>query len=81
MEGATVAANGGAFWIYDLPTRSGRLVDWHMDTFAAVAKFMRARQGICQGTTSEPHVALLHSQSHFYAHNHPENTTSVYNMG
>ncbi len=81
MEGVTVAANGGAFWIYDQPTRSGRLVGWHMDTFAEVAKFMRVRQHVCQNTTSEPHVALLHSQSHFYANNHPENTSSVYHTG
>jgi hypothetical protein len=81
MEGATVAANGGAFWIYDQPTRSGRLIDWHMDTYAEVAKFMRARQRICEDTTSESHIALLHSQSHFYASNHPENSSSVYNTG
>jgi hypothetical protein len=76
-----VAANGGAFQIYDVPVRNGRLVDWHMDVFAKVGRFMRARQKLCKGTTSAPHVALLHSQSHFYANNHPENTTSVYNEG
>ena len=80
-EGALVAANGGAFQIYDQPVRNGRLVEWHMDVFAQVGKFMRARQTICQGTQSAPHVALLHSQSHFYANNHPENTVSVYNEG
>jgi hypothetical protein len=81
MEGALVAANGGAFQIYDTPIRSGRIVDWHMDVFAKVGKFMRARQAVCQGTTSAKHVALLHSQSHFYANNHPENTPSIYNEG
>jgi len=81
LEGALVAANGGAFWIYDQPLRSGRLVDWHMDIFAEVARFMRARQAVCQGSTSAPHVALLHSQSHFYANNHPEGTPSLYNTG
>lgn len=81
LEGALVAANGGAFWIYDQPLRSGKLVDWHMDTFAEVANFLRARQAICQGTSSASHVALLHSQSHFYANNHPEGTPSLYNEG
>ena len=81
IEAASVAANGGAFWIYDQPTRSGRLIDWHMDVFADVAKFMRARQTVCRGTQSEPHVAVLHSQSHFYANNHPEGTNAVYNPG
>jgi hypothetical protein len=81
MEGALVAMNGGAYQIYDTPIRSGRIVDWHMDVFAEVARFMRARQAVCQGTASAPHVALLHSQSHFYASNHPENTVSIYNEG
>jgi hypothetical protein len=67
MEGALTCANGGAFWIYDVPLRSGHLVDWHMDTFAEVGRFLRARQAVFQGSTSAPHVALLHSQSHFYA--------------
>jgi Hypothetical glycosyl hydrolase 6 len=80
-EGALVAANGGAFQIYDTPVRNGRVVNWHMDVFAEVGKFMRARQPICQGTTSAAHVALLHSESHFYANNHPENTVSIYNEG
>jgi hypothetical protein len=69
MEGALTCANGGAFWIYDQPLRSGRLVDWHMDTFAEVGRFLRARQAVFQGSASATHVALLHSQSHFYANN------------
>lgn len=81
MEGALVAANGGAFQIYDTPVRSGRVIDWHMDVFARVGEFMRARQQVCQNTTSAAHVAILHSQSHFYANNHPENTVSIYNEG
>lgn len=81
VEGALVACNGGAFQIYDTPVRTGRVVSWHMDLFAKVARFMRARQKLCQGTESAPHVALLHSQHHFYANNHPENTISVYNEG
>jgi hypothetical protein len=67
MEGALVCANGGAFWIYDTPVRNGRLVDWHMDTFAEVGRFLRARQPAFQGTESASHVALLHSQCSFYA--------------
>ena len=81
MEGALVAANGGAFQIYDTPVRNGRVVDWDMDIFAKVGRFMRARQRLCRGAASAPHVALLHSQSHFYANNHPEDTVSVYNEG
>jgi len=80
-EAALVASNGGAFQIYDTPVRNGRIVDWHMDVFAKVGKFLRQRQSICQGSTSARHVALLHSQSHYYANNHPENTVSVYNEG
>ena len=72
MEGALVMSNGGAFWIYDTPVRNGRLVDWHMDEFADVGNFLRQRQSVFQGTTSAPHVALLHSQSHFYAHSNQD---------
>jgi hypothetical protein len=81
VEAALVAANGGAFQIYDTPVRSGRVVDWHMDVFAEVGRFLRARQAVCQGAASARHVALLHSQSHFYANNHPEGTVSIYNEG
>ena len=76
MEGALVMSNGGAFWIYDQPIRNGRLVDWHMDTFAEVGRFLRARQTVFQGTQSAPHVALLHSQSHYYAGNKTTEATS-----
>jgi hypothetical protein len=82
LEGAIVAANGGAYFIYDTPARSGKLIDWHMDVFADVATFMRRRQKTCQNATSAPHVALLHSQSHFYASNGvTPDTASVYNTG
>jgi hypothetical protein len=80
LEGALTVANGGAFWIYDQPARNGHLTGWHMDTFGEVAAFLRQRQEACQGTKSVPHVALLHSQSHFYATNHPEGTTSVFSV-
>ena len=81
VEGALVAANGGAYQIYDTPVRNGRIVDWHMDVFAEVGRFMRERQAVCQGSTSARHVALLHSESHYYANNHPEGTVSIYNEG
>jgi hypothetical protein len=80
LEGALTVANGGAFWIYDTPARSGHLTGWHMDTFGEVAKFLRQRQEMCQGSHSVPHVALLHSQSHFYATTHCEGTTSVFSV-
>ncbi len=54
VEGALVAANGGAFQIYDTPVRSGRVVDWHMDVFAEVGRFLRERQAVCQGVDVGP---------------------------
>ncbi len=69
QELSVVMANGGNAFIYDVPKRSGRLVPWHQDMLAEVARFCRKRKAVCQGTRSVPQVALLHSQSHFYAHN------------
>ena len=80
LEGVLTVANGGAFWIYDQPLRNGHLTGWHMDTFGEVAGFLRQRQEVCQGSRSAPHVALLHSQSHFYATTPCEGTTSVFSV-
>lgn len=69
QEIAVVIAQGGAVSLFDTPLRNGRLIPWHQDIFAEVARFARARQPWCQGTESIPQVAILHSIDSFYAHN------------
>ncbi len=75
QEVSEVLANGGAVFIYNQPQRNGYLVGWHQDIFAEVARFCRARQEYSQHTVAVPQVAVLHSQSHYYAHNR-----SLYDM-
>ena len=73
QECSVVMANGGSVFIYDQPQRSGHVIGWHQDVLAEVARFCRRRKSVSQRTTSVPQVAILHSQSHFYANN-----TSLY---
>jgi alpha-L-fucosidase len=76
QECAVVMANGGNVFIYDVPKRSGRIIGWHQDILAQVARFCRQRKSISQHTASVPQVAILHSQSHYYHHNQ-----GLYGMG
>lgn len=69
QECAVVMANGGSVFIYDVPQRSGHVIGWHQDILAQVAAFCRRRKTVSQHTESVPQVALLHSQSHYYASN------------
>ena len=71
QEVSIVLAQGGAVFIYDVPQRSGRLTEWHMDILAQVADFCRKRQAWCHKTQTVPQVAILHSQSYYYRHNDP----------
>ncbi|HEY8744304.1 MAG TPA: alpha-amylase family protein [Chloroflexota bacterium] len=76
QEVAEVVANGGAVCVYVHPPRSGHLIGWQHDILAEVAQFCRARQAAAQGSVSVPQAVVLHSQSHYYAHNTP-----LYNPG
>ncbi len=71
QEVAEVIANGGAVCVYSLPERGGHLVGWQHETLAEVGRFLRARQPVSQGSTSVPQATVLHSRSHYYAHNSP----------
>lgn len=71
QEVAEVIANGGAVCVYIHPPRSGHLVSWEHEVVAEVARFCRARQVVAQGSVSLPQAAVLHSRSHYYAHNDP----------
>ena len=69
QEVACVMALGGAVEIYSTPQRDGHLTGWQQDILAEVARFARARQPWCQGTTAVPQAAVLHAVSHYYPHN------------
>jgi hypothetical protein len=71
QEVAEVIACGGAVCIYIHPPRSGHLVRWEHEVVAEVAQFCRARQEITQGSVSVPQAVVLHSKTHYYAHNDP----------
>ncbi len=71
QEVSEVLAQGGAVFIYDTPQRSGRLNSWHQDILGEVGEFCRRRKDFCFKTETIPQVAILHSQTYFYAHNDP----------
>lgn len=71
QEAAEVMANGGAVCVYVHPPRSGYLVRWEHAVLAEVAQFCRERRAVSLNTRSVPQAVVLHSQSHFYAHNEP----------
>lgn len=71
QEVAEVLANGGAVCVYVHPPRDGHLVRWEHAVLAEVAAFCRARQAASHHTESVPQAVVLHSQSHYYAHNEP----------
>ncbi len=59
QEAGVVFMQGGGFQSYYQPTRSGHVPDAFIHTAGEVADFCRARQELCQGSTSVPQVALL----------------------
>lgn len=67
QEISSIMALSGAVSIYDQPQRSGYHTDWHTDILADVAKFARARQEWCQGTTPVSQAVIVHCAEHLYA--------------
>ncbi|MGD9498249.1 MAG: family 10 glycosylhydrolase [Armatimonadota bacterium] len=59
QEAGVVLAQGGAFQFYYQPTRSGHVPRQFIEIAAQVGDFCRARQSLCQGSSSVPQVALL----------------------
>lgn len=59
QEAAVVLMQGGAFQIYNTPTRSGYLNEGMIETLGQVADFCRARQKVSHKSVTVPQVALL----------------------
>ncbi len=66
QEAAIVLVQGGAYQIYDTPTRRGWIDQRIIRNFAAVAKFCRERQEICHRSKSVPEAAILFSGRSLY---------------
>jgi hypothetical protein len=75
-EASVVMSCGGAVSFYDQPNRTGRIISWHMDDLAEVARFCRPRQPYCSGTTSLRQVAIMNAPSSMYGTNKP-----LFNLG
>ena len=71
QEVSEVIAHGGAIMIYGKPQRNGRLVPWHHDIKAEVARFCEARKPFCFQSESASEAVVLHSAEHYYRHNDP----------
>ncbi|MEQ8673593.1 MAG: alpha-L-fucosidase [Aggregatilineales bacterium] len=69
QEAAITLAFGGAVQIYENGgyVRDGRIPLWRMKRLGEVGKFVKQRQSICQHTETIPQVAILHSETHYYA--------------
>jgi hypothetical protein len=65
-EAAIVLAQGGGFESYYGQKRDGSVPDSYLPVIEEVAKFCRARQAFCQGTTPVPQIALLYSTASHY---------------
>lgn len=66
QEAAIVLAQGGAFQIYYVPTRSGWIDDRVIKTASEVAKFCRQRQIWSHGSESIPEVGVYFSGRTLY---------------
>ena len=67
QEAAVTVALGGNVQICDNPfagLREGQLVPWRLRRVAEVARFVRRRRTLCQGTETIPQIAVLHSEVH-----------------
>ena len=70
QEAAVLLSFGGNVQIYENPgaVRDGRLIPWRMKRLGAVGRFVKARRAVCQGSTTLPQIAVLHSETHVRAH-------------
>jgi hypothetical protein len=66
QEAAVVLAQGGAYQIYYVPTRSGWIDDKVIDAAAEVARFCRARQQASHRSQTVPEVGIIFSGRTLY---------------
>ncbi len=65
-EAAVVMAQGGGFQSYYNQRRDGSVPLEHLPVIGEVARFCRARQPFCQGSTPVPQIAFLYSTASHY---------------
>jgi len=61
QEAGVVLMQGGAFWIYNQPTRSGWVNPFLIETLGQVSDFCRTRKEVSFKSTTVPQVAVLYS--------------------
>lgn len=66
QEAAVLLAFGGNVQVYESATglRNGQLVPWRMKRLRDMARFVRRRRELCQGSETLPQIAVLHSEHH-----------------
>ena len=66
QEAAVTLAMGGMVQVYENSggLRDGRLIPWRIKQLREVARFVKTRKGLCQGSETVPQVAVLHSEHH-----------------
>ncbi len=67
QEAAVTVALGGNVQVCDNPfsgLREGQLVPWRVRRVGEVARFVKKRRSLCQGTETLPQMVVLHSEAH-----------------
>jgi hypothetical protein len=67
QEAAVTVSLGGNVQVCDNPfagLREGQLVPWRLRRVGEVARFVKRRRSLCQGTETIPQIAVLHSEAH-----------------
>jgi hypothetical protein len=70
QEAAVIVALGGGVQTCEHPfngLRDGRLVPWRVRRIGEMARFVKSRRELCQGTETIPQIAVLHSEHHVYS--------------
>jgi hypothetical protein len=66
QEAAVTVSLGGNVQVCDNPfagLREGQLVPWRLRRVSEVARFVKRRRSLCQGTRTIPQIAVLHSEA------------------
>jgi hypothetical protein len=70
QEAAVIVAFGGNVQVCENPfagVRTGQLIPWRMKRIGQLARFVKKRRALCQGTETLPQIAVLHSEHHLRA--------------
>jgi hypothetical protein len=74
QEAAVTLALGGMVQVYENSggLRDGRLIPWRVRQLRDVARFVKARRRLCQGSETVPQVVVLLSEHHVHSRSAPD---------